>query len=110
MVCEFPAASFDLSFRSTSGPELYGRALVQKTEESKNFVRKNTLLALRILSLVEAAESSSTPYILVGGNPIQIEEGTLQEYPAAWELPEVQAFLGGRDSEIQDVSCQGKGC
>ena len=98
-----------MSFRSTSGPELYGKATTQKREEIRTFVRKNTFLALRILSLIQAAESSSTPYILVGDNPIQIENGTLQEYPAAWEPPEAQAFLDGRDSEIQDVSCQGKG-
>ena len=64
---------------------------------------------MRILSLIQAAESSATPYILVGDNPIQIEKGALQEYPAAWELLEVQAFLEGRDSEVQDVNCQGKG-
>ena len=92
LVCEFPSASFDLSFRSTSGPELYGKATVQKTEEIRTFVRKNTFLALRTLSLIQAAESSATPYILVGDNPIQIEKGTLQEYPAAWEPQKYRPF------------------
>ena len=62
-----------------------------------------------MLSLVQAARASSTPCILVGDGPIQIEKGALQEYPAAWEFPEVPTFLEGRDSEIQDVDCQGRG-
>ena len=62
-----------------------------------------------MMALSQAAKASSTPYILAGDNPIQIEKGPLQEYPAAWELPEVPAFLEGRDSGIEDVTCQGKG-
>ena len=62
-----------------------------------------------MLSILQVAERAGIPWILVGDNPLQIQNRTLVEQPAAWELPEVQKFLEGRDSEIQDLKCLGKG-
>ena len=50
-----------------------------------------------MLAIVRAANDSATPYIVVGDNPMQTEG-------AAWELPEIQSFLEGTGSEIQDLS------
>ena len=75
----------------------------------KTIIRRKALRAVHISALPQATQRRGTPWVLVGDNPLRLQDGALVYTLATWGLPETQKFVEGRDSDVQFLSCLGQG-